>query len=159
GGPQTRAAQIHPACDARLSLPRRSDPGAGVRVPARALPDAAVLVRELRALFERHPAGRAQPLSARSGISPRPLTLPRLCARLRAMTLRVEPLPGVGAEICGVDLGSDISDAEFARMRAAYAEHGVIFFRDQDISEEQHVAFARRWGPINVNRFLSAHPA
>lgn len=74
------------------------------------------------------------------------------------MTISVEPLPGVGAEIFGVDLSRAVTDAEFAVMRQAYFEHGVIFFRDQAISEEQHVAFARRWAPININRFLSAHP-
>lgn len=74
------------------------------------------------------------------------------------MSLEVRPLPGVGAELLGVDLSAGVSDAEFAAMRAAYAEHGVIFFRDQNISEEEHIAFARRWAPIDINRFLSAHP-
>lgn len=74
------------------------------------------------------------------------------------MTVRVEPLPGAGAEILGVDLSNAVSDAEFAIIRAAYAEHGIIFFRDQSITEDQHIAFARRWAPININRFLSAHP-
>ena len=71
--------------------------------------------------------------------------------------MRIEPLPGVGAEITGVDVAR-LSDTEFAAIRAAYAEHGVIFFRDQSISEDEHIAFARRWAPININRFLSAHP-
>lgn len=74
------------------------------------------------------------------------------------MTLSVEPLPGAGAEILGVDLSRTVSDADFAAMRAAYAEYGIIFFRDQAITEAQHIAFARRWAPININRFLSAHP-
>jgi taurine dioxygenase len=72
------------------------------------------------------------------------------------MALTVTPLPGCGAEIGGVDLAA-VSDADFAAMRRAYADHGVIFFRDQDISEEEHIAFARRWAPININRFLGAH--
>lgn len=73
------------------------------------------------------------------------------------MAIDVRMLPGVGAEISGVDL-RDVSDADFAIMREAYAQQGVIFFRDQQISEAEHIAFARRWAPINVNRFLSAHP-
>jgi taurine dioxygenase len=74
------------------------------------------------------------------------------------VALKVEPLSGVGAQISGVDLSGDVSEADFSARRAAYAEHGVIFFRDQNIDEAQHVAFARRWAPININRFLSPHP-
>lgn len=73
------------------------------------------------------------------------------------MALTITPLPGCGAEIGGVDLGAPMSDENFAAIRQAYADHGVIFFRDQDISEEEHIAFARRWAPININRFLGAH--
>jgi taurine dioxygenase len=74
------------------------------------------------------------------------------------VAVNVTPLPGVGAEIGGVDLALPLSDAEFAAIRAAYAEHGVIFFRDQAITEAQHLAFARRWARIDINRFLAAHP-
>jgi taurine dioxygenase len=34
------------------------------------------------------------------------------------------------------------------------ARYGVIFFRDQDLSPEQHIAFAKRWGEIEINRFF-----
>ncbi len=74
------------------------------------------------------------------------------------MAMEIQPLQGVGAEIAGVDLARELSNADFAAIRAAYAEHGVIFFRDQAITEEQHIAFAQRWAPININRFLAAHP-
>jgi taurine dioxygenase len=74
------------------------------------------------------------------------------------MTVSVQALPGAGAEILGIDLSRALSEADFDVMRAAYAKHGVIFFRDQTITEEQHVAFARRWAPVNINRFLAAHP-
>jgi taurine dioxygenase len=74
------------------------------------------------------------------------------------MSVVVTPLPGAGAEISGVDLARPVSNEDFAAIRKAYADHGVIFFRDQDITEEQHIAFARRWAPININRFLGAHP-
>jgi taurine dioxygenase len=60
---------------------------------------------------------------------------------------------GCGAEVLGVDLRNLDEDA-MAVLRAAYAEHGVIFFRDQTISEEQHIAFAKRWGEIDVNKFF-----
>ncbi|MEZ6002000.1 TauD/TfdA dioxygenase family protein [Hyphomonas sp.] len=71
--------------------------------------------------------------------------------------MQIETLPGVGAEIIGIDL-KNLTDAEFDAIRQAYAEHGVIFFRDQDLSEDDHIAFAERWAPINVNRFFAAHP-
>lgn len=74
------------------------------------------------------------------------------------MALTVTPLPGAGAEISGVDLSRPIAEGDFALLRRAYAEYGVIFFRDQGITEEQHIAFARAWAPININRFLGAHP-
>ena len=71
--------------------------------------------------------------------------------------MQIETLPGVGAEITGVDL-KNLTDAEFDAIRQAYAGHGVIFFREQDLSEDDHIAFAERWAPINVNRFFAAHP-
>ena len=50
----------------------------------------------------------------------------------RAMSIRIEPLAGVGAEISGIDIAT-LSDADFAAIRAAFADHGLIFFRDQSI--------------------------
>ncbi len=75
------------------------------------------------------------------------------------MTLEIRQHGRVGAEILGIDLSCTISDEDFAEVRNAFAEHGVVFFRDQSITEGQHIAFARRWGPININRFFAAHPA
>lgn len=68
--------------------------------------------------------------------------------------IEVKPCGGVGAEVLGVDLAADLTNSEFATVRDAFAEYGVIFFRDQNISPEQHIAFAKRWGDINVNRFF-----
>jgi taurine dioxygenase len=41
-----------------------------------------------------------------------------------------------------------------AALRQAYAEHGVVFFRDQKLTEDEHIAFARRWGEIDINKFF-----
>jgi len=73
------------------------------------------------------------------------------------MALVIEPFEGVGAEITGIDL-RQAGAADMAAIREAFAEHGVIFFRDQQLSEDDHIAFARRWGEININRFFAAHP-
>ena len=70
--------------------------------------------------------------------------------------MQITSLEGAGAEITGVDI-RQLSEAEFDAIRQAYADHGVIFFRDQSLSEDDHIAFARRFGPININRFFLAH--
>ena len=71
--------------------------------------------------------------------------------------MQVTEVEGLGAEITGVDI-KNLSDGEFAAIQDAFAEHGVIFFRDQDTTENDHIAFAERFGDINVNRFFAAHP-
>ncbi len=71
--------------------------------------------------------------------------------------LTITPLEGAGAEITGLDL-SELDAAGFDAVKAAFADYGVIFFRDQSITEDEHIALARRFGPINVNRFFAAHP-
>jgi len=70
-------------------------------------------------------------------------------------TIEVRPTSGVlGAEIHGIDLSADIGDDQLAEMRRAFDDFGVIFFRDQVLTPERHIAFAERWGEINVNRFF-----
>ena len=59
----------------------------------------------------------------------------------------------VGAEITGVDLRS-VSNADFATIKKTFHEHGVVFFRDQEFTPEDHIQFAERFGEINVNRFF-----
>ena len=66
--------------------------------------------------------------------------------------------PVVGAEIRGVDLSAPLDEAEVATIRSALYDRGVVFFRDQMISPEQHIAFAERFAPININRFFSKVP-
>lgn len=74
--------------------------------------------------------------------------------KIETATLDIRPLtPAVGAEIHGIDLGApDIGDAVPA-IRQALLDHGVIFFRDQAITAEQHIAFARHFGELEI------HPA
>ena len=69
-------------------------------------------------------------------------------------TLDIRPLtPAIGAEIFGIDLGSADIAARISEIRAALLSHGVIFFRDQDITTAQHIAFARAFGELEI------HPA
>jgi taurine dioxygenase len=70
--------------------------------------------------------------------------------------LRILPTSNsLGAEILDVDV-TDLSDSDFARMRQAFFDNGVIFLRDQKLTPEQHIEFAKRWGKININRFFGA---
>lgn len=68
--------------------------------------------------------------------------------------MKVNPLEGAGAELLDVDVTS-LSNNEFEAVKQAYADYGLIFFRDQRLSEEQHIELARRFGDINVNRFFA----
>ena len=66
--------------------------------------------------------------------------------------LDVQPIAGaLGAEISGVDLGTDLDDATIAEIRRALLDHCVIFFRDQEFDAEQHKRLARRFGEIFVH--------
>lgn len=68
--------------------------------------------------------------------------------------ISVEATGAVGAIVSGVDLSQLDNDA-LAELKKAYSEHSVLFFRDQNLTPEQHIAFAERWGEINVNRFFT----
>lgn len=66
----------------------------------------------------------------------------------------LKPLsPTIGAELHGIDLRETLSDAAIAAVRQALLDWKVIFFRDQDITRAQHIAFARRFGDLEI------HPA
>ena len=60
-----------------------------------------------------------------------------------------------GAEIGEIDLGGALSDATVAEIRGVLAEYGVVVFRNQALTPEQHIAVARRFGEININRFFA----
>lgn len=69
--------------------------------------------------------------------------------------IEVNPLSGVlGAEIRGADLSQPLSDEVFDEFRNLFHRYQVICWRDQELTPSQHVAFAERWGRINVNRFF-----
>lgn len=68
--------------------------------------------------------------------------------------IQLMPNAGVGAFVSGLDL-ADFDNATLAELRRAFAQYSVLFFRDQRLSEAQHIALAERWGEINVNRFFA----
>ena len=71
------------------------------------------------------------------------------------VSFRVEPVAGaLGAQVHGVDLARSLSEETFGAIRDALHQHLVIFFRDQDLSMEQHHAFARRLGPLEPHPYV-----
>ena len=67
--------------------------------------------------------------------------------------IQVSPLAGsLGAEIGGVDLRR-MDDADFAEIHRAWLQHQVIYFRDQTMTPDEHLDFARRWGEIHIHPF------
>lgn len=69
------------------------------------------------------------------------------------MALQVSPItPHIGAEVSGVDLAK-LTDGEFKTIHKAFLDHLVLFFRDQDLSVDEHIEFGRRFGPLHI------HPA
>lgn len=66
--------------------------------------------------------------------------------------MEIQPLTaGLGAEIVGADIRRP---QEFEAIHEAFVKHSVIVLRDQDCRPEDHLAFARRFGPVDVNRFF-----
>jgi taurine dioxygenase len=62
--------------------------------------------------------------------------------------------PCLGAEIRGVDLTKPASPALAKELNTALVEYKILFFRDQDISTEEHAAFARHFGELEIHPFL-----
>lgn len=63
----------------------------------------------------------------------------------------------VGAMVSGIRLADDLPDPVVADVARALAEHKVLFFRDQPMTADQHVTFARRFGDLEVHPFLPAN--
>ncbi len=66
--------------------------------------------------------------------------------------------PTIGAEIEGVDLSRPLAAATVSALRQALLDWKVLFFRDQAITTEQHLAFARCFGELEVHPFAPHKP-
>lgn len=58
--------------------------------------------------------------------------------------------PVIGARVDGLDLRRALDDAQRSELRDALARHLVLFFRGQDLTDAQHLAFASIFGKPNV---------
>jgi len=80
-------------------------------------------------------------------------------SRVSFERIRVVPCTGsLGAEIGGVDLAKPLPDATFDEIHRAWLEYSVVFFRDQEISPADQVAFARRFGELDTYPFIKPLP-
>ncbi|MEZ5382007.1 MAG: TauD/TfdA family dioxygenase [Microthrixaceae bacterium] len=80
-------------------------------------------------------------------------------SELRWERFTVTPMSAtIGGEISGINLADELDDATIAELRQALLDYKVIFFRDQPLSPAQHVAFARRFGDLEVHPFISSNP-
>ena len=104
-----------------------------------------------------HDTGPVEPFQndAAATIEDRPLTMANPTqSPLPSTALKVEPLtPAIGAEVSGVDLSLPLDNPTLAGLKEAWARHLVLFFRDQELTFEQHKALGRRFGELHI------HPA
>lgn len=81
--------------------------------------------------------------------------------RLAGLTWKhfdAEPMGAtIGAVLRGVDITVDLPDAVIAEIRQALLDYKVIFFRDQPLTAATHVAFARRFGDLEVHPFIPSN--
>jgi alpha-ketoglutarate-dependent sulfate ester dioxygenase len=64
----------------------------------------------------------------------------------------------IGAEITGVDTGTDLGDDTVAQIRQALLEHKVVFLRGQSLDYQRQVAFAERLGPLTLGHPTLSSP-
>jgi taurine dioxygenase len=79
------------------------------------------------------------------------------------VSIHVDKLtPHAGAEIRGVDLSQPLDERTFKEIHDALIDLGVIFFRDQHLTPDQHKAFGRLFGELHMHpaapRELAEHP-
>ena len=63
----------------------------------------------------------------------------------------------IGAEVDGISLTGPLDDGLIAELRRALLDFKVLFFRDQPMTPEQHVGFARRFGELEIHPFSAAN--
>ena len=67
----------------------------------------------------------------------------------------VQPMTGaLGAEISGLDLSISMDDETFSEFCDTWTKYKVLFFRDQELTPEQHIALGKRFGEIDKSKVI-----
>jgi taurine dioxygenase len=77
------------------------------------------------------------------------------------MALKLRKLSyALGAQVCDIDVSAPMSEAAFGEIYQAFLANGILLFRDQDITREQHIEFSRRFGELDRHESLprDRHP-
>lgn len=71
-----------------------------------------------------------------------------------AGSIQVSPLTRyIGAEVSGIDLRQPVDQEVFAQIEEALMDYGVLFFREQDLTDNQQIKFASLFAPVNRSAF------
>ena len=62
--------------------------------------------------------------------------------------------PTIGAELVGLDLSQELTDEVVSEIQQALWDYKVIFFRNQEITSEEQLRFAQRFGELEIHPFL-----
>ena len=67
----------------------------------------------------------------------------------------------MGLSVSNIDLTRPLTDAELAELKRAFTEYQVLFFRDQQISHEDHARLAEYFGTIgqHVGKKTNSQPS
>jgi taurine dioxygenase len=77
------------------------------------------------------------------------------------MALKLRKLSyALGAQVCDINVAAPLSEAQFGEIYQAFLDNGILLFRDQDITREQHIEFSRRFGELDKHESLprDRHP-
>ena len=77
------------------------------------------------------------------------------------MALKLRKLSyALGAEVCDTNVAAPMSETQFGDIYQAFLDNGILLFRDQDITREQHIEFSRLFGELDKHESLprDRHP-
>ena len=76
------------------------------------------------------------------------------------MTVKIQRMSeAIGAEIQGIDLSRPLDDDDVTKIRDAILENAIVLFRNQEITIQQQLAFAKHFGDLEMHLVRSdAHP-
>ncbi len=78
---------------------------------------------------------------------------------MKSTALKVQPVSGaLGAEVTGVDVSEELSQTQRDALHEAFLEHNVLFFREQNMTPEQHLRFTRIFGEPDTYPFMVGLP-